>query len=333
MKRLGFTLSCQRYFSISNRDGAKVTRTKVSTSDPFDQFGPVLSANVFKAKIKESKSSSTKGNSLSNQSKIQSTSMESTKIHPNEIVEKVKKIVVPDLLNANRSVIATPDSVDNSDIMKIPFTYNKECPSVTRILSATMSEESKAVLARWEKEKIALLGEDGFKKYKADMFARGKTLHSILEDFLESRRLPRTNEVEDDISKRHILSLSQMIHGVDRPLAIESSVVHPDLGYSGIMDCVAVINNTLTLIDWKTSERVKNSKKALYDNPLQLAAYIGAINQDPAYECLGNITQGAVVVVYNTGYPAMIHAFNETQLAKYWSLWCERLDMYKSLNL
>ena len=341
MRKLGIVFSCQRYFSVSSKDVAKARRTRVTTSDPFDQFGPVLSANVFKNKVKGSNKSTKKEleervSDLGYVTKSPKSSAISainldTRVPPSPIIETVKTI--PDLLNERRGVIAAPESVDYRDILKIPFKHCTEKPSVTKILSATMSEESKAVLARWEKEKIALLGEDGFKKYKADMFSRGKTLHSILENFLESRKLPKITEVEDDISKRHILSLSQMIHGIDRPLAIESSVVHPDLGYSGIMDCVAVINNTLTLIDWKTSERVKNSKKALYDNPLQLAAYIGAINQDPAYESLGNITQGAVVVVYNTGYPAMIHVFNEQQLAKYWSLWCERLDMYKSLNL
>ena len=95
------------------------------------------------------------------------------------------------------------------------------------------------------------------------------------------------------------------------------------------MDCVAVINNTLTLIDWKTSEKVKSSSRALYDNPLQVAAYVGAINHDERYSSLGNITSGAVVVVYNSGYPAMTHIFSQDQLGHYWKLWCQRLHQYK----
>merc|ERR1712155_96929 len=127
------------------------------------------------------------------------------------------------------------------------------------------------------------------------------TLHSMLETFLETRSLPTPADIEDDVSKRHLVSISQLVRCVDRPLALESAVTHADLGYSGIVDCVAVINNTITLIDWKTSEKVKNNVKALYDNPLQLAAYIGAMNQDERYASLGNITSGAVVVVYNSG--------------------------------
>ena len=163
------------------------------------------------------------------------------------------------------------------------------------------------------------------------MFSRGKTLHSILENFLETRKLPEVGDIEDDVSKRHLVSISRIVAGVDRPLAIESAITHTELEYSGIADCVAVINNTVTLIDWKTSEKVKTSKESLFDNPLQLAAYIGAINRDPRYESLGNIEAGAVVVVYNSGYPAMLHTFNKKQLDHYWSLWCQRLLQYKSL--
>ena len=49
-------------------------------------------------------------------------------------------------------------------------------------------------------------------------------------------------------------------------------------------------------------------------------------------ESLGTITQGAVVVIYNTGYPAMLHTFDQNKLAKYWKLWCERLKMYKQFH-
>ena len=101
----------------------------------------------------------------------------------------------------------------------------------------------------------------------------------------------------------------------------------------------------LLLIDWKTAEREKTRVEDLYDNPIQvtfeprsrkkltffsqLAAYLGAINQDPRYSGLGNITSGAVVVIYNSGYPAMTHTFSERQLGQYWNLWCQRLQQYK----
>lgn len=301
--------------------------------DPFSQFGPVLKPSVYN-KIRDP--GTLKPNHLSEFGPIRKKksakkdilSKETILSPPHHQSVKVKEPSVFPMMNDTRPLCVSPPP-DHSSVLRLPFTHSQDCPSVSRVLAATMSEQSRANLARWEAEKIALLGADGFKKYKTEMFSRGKTLHSILENFLETSELPRPSDLDDEVSKRHLVSVSQVIRCVDRPLALESAVHHKNLGYSGIVDCVAVIGNTVTLIDWKTSERVKNSAAALYDNPLQVAAYVGAINADPAYEGLGSISHGAVVVIYNTGYPAMLHTFDQEQLAKYWKLWCERLNMYK----
>ena len=318
----------RRYLSSTTRD------------DPFSQFGPVLKPSVYNRTRP-----SGKHDHLSEFGPIKTKkSAKKEELENKEELEKMKEtfikspthVTVPDLsipmINDSRPLSALPQGDARSPVLRLPFTRSNDSPSVSRVLAATMSEQSRATLARWEAEKIALLGSDGFKKYKAELFSRGKTLHSILENFLETRELPRPSDLDDEVSKRHLVSVSRIVRSVERPLALESAVTHQALGYSGIVDCVAVLGNTVTLIDWKTSEKVKNSAAALYDNPLQVAAYVGAINSDPAYESLGTITHGAVVVIYNTGYPAMLHTFDQNQLAKYWELWCDRLKMYKQFH-
>ena len=234
------------------------------------------------------------------------------------------------LVNMERE-ITSPFEISCPEILKHGYKHDHDIPSVSKILAATMSEKSKEVLARWEKEKIALLGLDGFKKLKSDNFTRGHTLHTMLEDFMETRQLPKAKDIPDSVSKRHLVSISQAVKQFHTPLLLESAVTHPDLNYSGIVDCVAMLGDTVMLVDWKTSEKVKNKVSDLYDNPLQLAAYMGALNRDERYRHLGNINNGAVVVVYNSGYPAMVHTFNQKEMEVYWDMWCDRLEMFKNM--
>jgi len=250
-------------------------------------------------------------------------------VHDDEEIRSIPRIRVP-LLNTEREVLS-PKELSGHEILKHGYKRDLSIPSVSKILAATMSEKSREVLARWEKEKIALLGLEGFKKLKSDTFARGHTLHTMLENFMETRQLPKAKDIPDSVSKRHLVSISQAVKQFHTPLLLESAVAHPDLNYGGIVDCVAVLGDTVMLVDWKTSEKVKNRVSDLYDNPLQLAAYMGALNRDERYSHLGNIINGAVVVVYNSGYPAMVHMFNQKEMEGYWDMWCDRLEMFKNM--
>jgi ATP-dependent exoDNAse (exonuclease V) beta subunit len=347
----------------------KQESSKFSKLDHLDEFGPCLSSSVYKNKQIADKvgyNSSDSGNIEQNVKDVKVNIIDSdeqitaaelpmeTKDGREKMIQNIARSVpllnespietkddresisqtiasVP-LLNESRPIAFAETISDSDEIYKLAHIRDPSMPSVSRILSATMSEESKAALARWEKEKIAVLGLAGFKQMKADTFARGHTLHNMLETYMENKQLPKAKDLADKVSKRHLVSISQTVKQFDKPLLLESAVIHQELNYCGIVDCVAVVGNTLALVDWKTSEKVKNNAAALYDNPLQVAAYIGALNRDPRYSSLGNINSGVVVVVYNSGYPAMVHEFNQEQMEMYWEQWCTRLQMYKDIN-
>ncbi|XP_001606585.2 mitochondrial genome maintenance exonuclease 1 [Nasonia vitripennis] len=220
----------------------------------------------------------------------------------------------------------SPDDKWSSDfkIMSLSAMEERSClkyPSVTRILSATMTEEAKAVLERWKMGMIEKLGESGFELYQAELLSDGKMLHSSIMN----RLTDKPYEVPERV-KNAFKSLDKVLENVEGVRAIESHVIHPTLLYRGIVDCVAVYRGNLCCIDWKKSDKAKNTLGSTYDAPLQLASYIGALNADLKYPF--QIKKGLIIVAYTNGDPATVHEVSEESLQLYWRLWLQRLQEY-----
>jgi mitochondrial genome maintenance exonuclease 1 len=128
---------------------------------------------------------------------------------------------------------------------------------------------------------------------------------------------------------------------------VETHLTHPTLLYKGIVDCITVVeyealfeglesffshnfyffSNTIRIIEWKKSDRLKANIEHTYDAPIQLAAYLGALQSSEKHQQL-DIRNGVVVVAYTTGVPAHVHLLNESDLNKYWRKWLARLQEY-----
>lgn len=85
-------------------------------------------------------------------------------------------------------------------------------------------------------------------------------------------------------------------------------------------------SNKLCALEWKTSDKIKSSLISTYDAPIQLCAYIGALNVDPRYDI--RLKTGYVVVAYKNGHTAHIFRLSESDIQKYWSIWLSRLQEY-----
>lgn len=253
-----------------------------------------------------------------------------------------KTVEVPSLLNPNK-----PDAIDLKDQPVepiIPLTYPRfpkntgEVPSVTRVLQATMPAASQFLLDRWKESMIKKLGVAGFNKYQRDTFERGRALHALLANYLLGKGEP-TSDAE--LSTEIVCNLWKSIESVIREKIsnvrlVEHIVTHPSMKYRGIVDCVAFYNDELVVIDFKTAEKPKKNVESLYDNPLQVTAYCGAINNDesiPRHVIDRNICSGLVIVAYIDGSTASIYHLNKDQVAQtYWKQWAMRLDQYSRLE-
>ncbi|KAF7710715.1 mitochondrial genome maintenance exonuclease 1 [Silurus meridionalis] len=199
-------------------------------------------------------------------------------------------------------------------------------PSVTKILQKTMSAQQVFYLERWKRRKIAELGVEGFKEYSNNLFTQGKVLHEAVEEILTGEKsLTEYHECLENVSG-YLGSLSYVLEDITGVKAIESVVHHRPLQYLGIVDCVAMYKNSLCAIEWKTSEKPKPLLYNTYDNPLQVAAYIGALNSDTNYNY--QVDSGLIVVAYKDGSPAHCHFLNADQVVQYWNKWLFRLEEY-----
>ncbi|NXG74967.1 MGME1 exonuclease, partial [Baryphthengus martii] len=231
------------------------------------------------------------------------------------------------LINPNKKI--TPLDSDSNLPLKIALQKTK-MPSVTRILQQTISPQQAFYLERWKQKMILELGKDGFEEYTKNLFLQGELFHSALESVFLSEERTTKEQREDVAISGYLSSVQHVLKDISAVKALESAVQHETLQYLGLVDCVANYRGQLCVIDWKTSEKPKPSLKDTFDNPLQVAAYIGAINHDANYDF--QVRCGLIVVAYKNGSPAHPHFMDPDLCSQYWEKWLLRLEEYVDRN-
>lgn len=244
-------------------------------------------------------------------------------------------LINPDKPTPENSKDVILDPITPASMPRFPK-HSEVLPSVTKILSATMPASSQFLLDRWKESMIKKLGVAGFNKYQQDTFERGRLLHALIASYLMGQGEPTA------ITKDIVANLWKSIQNVVREniknvRLVEHAVTHREMKYRGIVDCVAFYKNELVVIDFKTAEKPKKSVESLFDNPLQITAYCGAINNDetiPRSIIDRNICAGLVIVAYIDGSEASVYYIGrEKLLDEYWDKWTTRLDRYTQMEV
>lgn len=207
----------------------------------------------------------------------------------------------------------------------------QKLPSVRKILDETMPLANKIALEKWKAKMVIELGEDGFEQYRKGLLNRGMLLHSCIQSELSGQ----SPLIEDFPTLQGFwTSLRQILPNVSDVNVLESRLIHPYLYYQGAVDCVGSYRGTPMLIEWKTSSKPKLSLTSMFDDPLQVVAYLGALNFDSNYKLPYHVESVLVVVAYETGLPAHAHVLKKEQCEHYWKIWCSRLaQFWKQIEL
>lgn len=223
-------------------------------------------------------------------------------------------------------ILRSNDLILNSAFNSIKSHPSIPTPSVSKILQATMPLSQRNALIQWKNLKIAELGLEGFEELQKSYLSRGKKFHECVQKYFDGNEL---DEEEIPTEVRDIWqSIAPVLPEFEAPaLFTEQYISHPYLHYKGIVDCVSSHEDILTVIEWKNSDRHKKSLANTYDAPIQLCAYISALNASE-FKGKDQINKGIVVVAYNDGQAADLFKLNEQELNKYWKMWLYRLQEY-----
>ena len=153
-------------------------------------------------------------------------------------------------------------------------------PSITTVLG----ELNKAAIQKWRKR----VGETEANKISGKASRRGTRLHSVCEKYIQNKEKYLNGETP------HIVELFKTIEPfferVDNVQGVELALYSEHFGIAGRTDCIAEFDGTLSVIDYKTSNKIK--KKEWCEKFFAQGAFYGV-----AYEELTSIPVPQVVII------------------------------------
>ena len=166
------------------------------------------------------------------------------------------------------------------------FTPDGAYPSITTLLGKTSS--SQIWLQKW-KDKV---GEEEAARVSKEATDRGTAVHEYLEKYWNGE------DILGDLAREPFnvrLPAKALINGTSRNVtevwAQEIPVWSPTLKFAGRVDMIGLWNNIPSIIDFKTSKKIKKGKD-IKDYFLQASGYAHAHN-----ELFGTNIQKIVIIV------------------------------------
>ena len=129
-------------------------------------------------------------------------------------------------------------------------TNGKKLPSVTSILGA--------VFGSWVHEWRAKVGEEVANKISTQAATRGTAIHKLCEDYILNK--PDHLKGHVPINTMMFNQMKQHLHRIDNIYAVEAPLFSEAVGCAGRVDCIADFDGIPSIIDYKTSRRIKTSE-------------------------------------------------------------------------
>ena len=120
-------------------------------------------------------------------------------------------------------------------------------PSVTTVIGA----QKKAAIMEWRKR----VGEEEANRVSKKATSRGTNVHTLCERYLNNEDINHKDMMPDSLDMFY--SLKPLLDRIDNIHYQEQALWSVQLGLAGRVDCIAEFDGVLSVIDFKTSKRVK----------------------------------------------------------------------------
>jgi genome maintenance exonuclease 1 len=138
----------------------------------------------------------------------------------------------------------------------------KKYPSVTTVLSDYGKEELNAWKAR--------VGEKEAARVSRKATTRGTAVHAAIEHYLHNKDISELEMLPN--VKEMFVKMKQELVKLNNIHCLETKLFSHELRLAGTVDCIAEHNGVLSVIDFKTSRRLKK-KESIQHYFMQGAAY------------------------------------------------------------
>lgn len=211
--------------------------------------------------------------------------------------------------------------VDTPEGRRYATPDGNKLPSVTTILDATKSEESKKALMEWRKR----MGPQKAQEITTEAAGRGTRMHKWLENYI------KTGETGDPGSNPYSIQSHKMAHSIitqglvncNEYWGTEVPLYFPSV-YAGTTDLVGVHNNDEAIMDHKQANKIKK-REWIEDYFVQLAAYATAHN-----ELHGTKIRKGVIFMCDPNAVYAEFIIEGTEFDSYQDKWYKRLEQYYS---
>lgn len=197
----------------------------------------------------------------------------------------------------------------------------EKLPSVTTILDATKSEESKKALMEWRNR----VGHKRAQEITTEAAGRGTRMHKFIEDYIKTGTLNEPGSNPYSIQS-HTMAKSIIEQGlckVSEAWGVEVPLYFPKV-YAGTTDLCGIHDGQEAIMDHKQSNKVKK-REWIEDYFVQSAAYATAHN-----ELHGTNIRKGVIFMCTADNQYLEFIVEGAEFDSYVDIWFRKLDEYYS---